>query len=319
MTHSGFAVLAGRPNVGKSTLLNRMIGQKIAIVSDKVQTTRNRISGVLTRPDMQIVFIDTPGIHRPRHRLGEYMTSVAERTLSEVDAVLFVVDGASAPGPADRYVANLLTRVRCPVITVLNKADLLPGGQRGAAEKASEEGLEESSEETHWGVTPPYAAEYASLAQAREIIPVSAATGLNVERLIEATARLMPEGPMYYPEDEITDRPERFLAAELIREKILLLTREEVPHSVAVDIEEMVPRKGDLIYIRATIYVERESQKGIIVGEGGNLLKEVGRLARLDMESLLGNRVYLDLWAKVKKDWRNRESSLRSLGYNLDV
>ncbi|MGE5485627.1 MAG: GTPase Era [Ignavibacteriales bacterium] len=298
MTHSGFAVIAGRPNVGKSTLLNCMVGRKIAIVSDKVQTTRNRISGVLTRPDLQIVFIDTPGIHRPRHKLGEYMTGVAERTLSDVDAVLFVVDGASAPGPGDRYVASLLSRVQCPVITVLNKVDLLPGKT---------------------GEAPPHAAEYASLVRAREVIPVSAVTGHNVERLIEAAALLMPEGPMYYPEDEITDKPEQFLAAELIREKILLLTREEVPHSVAVDIEEMIPRKDDLIYISATIYVERESQKGIIVGEGGRLLKEVGRLARLDIEALLGNRVYLELWAKVKKDWRNRESVLRSLGYNLDV
>ncbi len=299
MIRSGFVVIAGRPNVGKSTLLNRMIGRKIAIVSDKVQTTRNRISGVLTRPGLQVVFIDTPGIHRPKHKLGEYMTAIAERTLSDVDAALFVVDGSTAPGPGDRYVAGLLRRVQCPVITVVNKVDLLPGGPRGPGE-------------------PPVVEAYASLLEAKEVIPVSAETGYNVEHLIEVVEGLMPEGLMYYPEDAITDRPEQFLAAELVREKILLLTREEVPHSVAVSVEEMSPRKGDLIYISATIYVERDSQKGIIVGEGGRLLKEVGRLARLDIEALLGNRVYLDLWVKVKKDWRNRESVLKSLGYNLD-
>ncbi|MCR4397865.1 MAG: GTPase Era [Firmicutes bacterium] len=291
---SGFAAIAGRPSVGKSTLLNRVVGQKVAIVSDKPQTTRNRIAGVLNEPGLQVVFVDTPGIHKPRHKLGEYMVTVAKRTLGDVDVVLFMVDGSTPPGPGDRYVADLLRRVTSPVILVLNKIDLLPGAD---------------------GVLP-HAEGYASLVNAREVIPASAATGFNVDRVVEVVAALMPEGPMYYPEGEVTDQPERFIARELIREKLLLLTREEVPHSVAVDVEEMSPRKGDLVYISASVYVERESQKRIVIGEGGRLLKEVGRLARLDIEALLGNRVYLDLWVKVKKDWRNTESVLRALGYD---
>lgn len=305
---SGFAVIAGRPNVGKSTLLNRMVGQKIAIVSDKAQTTRNRISGVLNRPGLQVVFIDTPGIHKPKHRLGEYMLAVAENTLNDVDVVLFVVDGSQPPGPGDRYVASLLDRVSPPVIIALNKMDLVadshaPGTAGSGGGRAGQ----------------GYLDAYAALVKAEKVIPVSARTGANVDSLVEAAGLLMPEGPMYYPEDMVTDQPEQLLVRELIREKLLALTREEVPHSVAVDIEEMAPRKGDLIYISATIYVERESQKGIVVGEGGRLLKEAGRLAREDMEALLGNRVYLDLWVKVKKDWRNRDSVLRTLGYNLET
>ncbi|NPV70465.1 MAG: GTPase Era [Firmicutes bacterium] len=302
VSRSGFAVIAGRPSVGKSTLLNRMIGRKISIVSDKVQTTRNRISGVLTKPPVQVVFIDTPGIHRPRHKLGEYMLAVAQRTLSEVDCVVFVVDGSGGPGPGDRYVADLLTRASSPVIVAVNKVDLL--GRPAGRGPATVEGVVEA---------------YSGLAPAKEVIPVSAVTGRNVERLIEVVSGLMPEGPMYYPEDMITDQPEQFIVKEIVREKILMFTREEVPHSVAVDIEEMVPRSDDLVYISATVYVERESQKGIVVGEGGRLLKEVGRLAREDIEALLGNRVYLDLWVKVKKDWRNRESVLRSFGYHPDA
>lgn len=289
---SGFVAVIGRPNVGKSTLVNSLIGQKIAIMSDKPQTTRNKILCVLNRPEAQIVFIDTPGIHKPRHKLGEYMVRTAENTLREVDAVLFVVDATEEPGAGEQYILERLAAVSTPVILVINKIDkiarpqILPVIQRYV--------------DKH-----PFAA----------VVPISALVKTNLEDLVQEIKKHLAEGPKYYPDDMITDQPERLLIAELIREKVLHLTREEIPHAIAVDIEEVTTRDNGDLYVRAVIYVERDSQKRIVIGAGGQVLKEAGRLARLDVENLLGSKAYLDLWVKVKKDWRNRDGILKSFGY----
>jgi len=292
---SGFAAIVGRPNVGKSTLLNRITGHKIAIVSDKPQTTRNRIRGVYTDENAQIVFLDTPGIHKPFSKLGDYMVKAAEGALDEVDVVLFLTDVSEELGGGDRYIIERLKNVKTPVILVLNKIDKVPRD----------------------GVLPVID-KYRQLHDFTEIVPVSAVRGDNVERLLELVIRYLPEGPMFYPAGQVTDHPERFICAELIREKILLLTREEVPHSVAVDIERMETDGRGLVRIGAVIYVERESQKGILIGKGGAMLKEIGRLAREEMERLLGSKIFLELWVKVKKDWRNHEAFLKSLGYRTE-
>lgn len=295
--HSGFAAIIGRPNVGKSTLLNHLVGQKVAIMSDKPQTTRNKIRCVLTREDAQVVFIDTPGIHKPKHRLGEIMVESAISALREVDIILFLVEATSPPGPGDRFIIENLKQVKTPVFLVINKVDLV----------AKEELF-------------PLIARYQGEMNFAEIIPLSALQGDNTSRLVELLVKNLPEGPQYYPEDMVTDHPERFVVAELIREKVLHLTNEEIPHAIAVDIEEMKERENGKVYILATIYVERESQKGILVGKGGAMSKKIGQLARSDIENLLGSKVFLELWVKVKKDWRNREGVLRSFGYdrNLD-
>ncbi|MDA8211215.1 MAG: GTPase Era [Clostridia bacterium] len=295
--HSGFAAIIGRPNVGKSTLLNHLVGQKVAIMSDKPQTTRNKIRCVLTREDAQVVFIDTPGIHKPKHRLGEIMVESAISALREVDIILFLVEATSPPGPGDRFIIENLKQVKTPVYLVINKVDLV----------AKEELF-------------PLIARYQGEMNFAEIIPLSALQGDNTSRLVELLVKNLPEGPQYYPEDMVTDHPERFVVAELIREKVLHLTNEEIPHAIAVDIEEMKERENGKVYILATIYVERESQKGILVGKGGAMSKKIGQLARSDIENLLGSKVFLELWVKVKKDWRNREGVLRSFGYdrNLD-
>lgn len=292
---SGFVAVIGRPNVGKSTLLNHLVGQKIAIVSDTPQTTRNRILGILTLPDAQILFLDTPGIHKPKHKLGEYMVKSAQESLKEVDLILFVSDATESYGAGERFILDMVQTetASAPVILVLNKVDLL------AKEKLL-----------------PMIQQYAQLYDFAAVVPVSAVTGENTQQLIEVIKKHLDEGPQYYPEDEITDQPERVVAAELIREKIFRLTRDEIPHSTAVEVEEMKTRENGDIFLRATIYVERDSQKGIVIGAGGMMLKEVGRQARLEMENIFGSRFFVDLWVKVKKDWRNKEGSLRMFGYD---
>ncbi|WP_170086826.1 GTPase Era [Kyrpidia spormannii] len=292
---SGFAALVGRPNVGKSTLLNRLIGTKIAIMSDKPQTTRNRIRGVLTRENGQVIFLDTPGVHRPKHRLGDYMTRLALATLQEVDLVLFVIDVTSKFGPGEQVILDHLQGVETPVFLVINKIDLVSPGE-----------------------LLPMIDEHRKRYPFREVVPVSAVKGTNLDRLEERIFATLPEGPPYYPADQVTDHPESFIVAELVREQVLNLTREEVPHSVAVTVEEMTPRENGLLYIRAVVVTEKESQKAILIGREGGMLRRVGQRARREIEALLGSRVYLDLWVKVKKDWRNREPILRNFGYVED-
>jgi GTP-binding protein Era len=349
---SGLVTIVGRTNVGKSTLLNRLVGRKVAIMSEKPQTTRNRIVGVVNREAAQIVFIDTPGIHRPRHRLGEYMVGAALGALEEVEAVLFVVEAPEAPGPGDRFVAERLEKLKTPIILVVNKADLCPGSTTRTNLEA-----------------------YRALGEFAAGLVISAVKDETFELLLRTIESILPEGPRYYPEGMDTDQPEAFVIAELVREKVLALTREEVPHSVAVAVEEMraggarvetladaerrrppdeagtpggglgtggvgslggslgsggvdvfggadsgfedAPARPDLLYTRAVVYVERESQKGILIGAKGSMLKEIGRLAREEMEALFGNKVYLELRVKVERDWRDRAPILRALGYTL--
>jgi len=291
---SGFVSIVGRPNVGKSTLINSLLGRKLLIVSDKPQTTRNRIQAIFTTEQAQIIFLDTPGIHKPRHKLGEYMVRAALETLKGVELVLFMVEATSPPGPGDSYIAALLRKIETPVFLVVNKTDLAPA-------KFEEEWL-------------PL---YLQQGEFKNYFLVSALQGTNLNPLIQAIIELLPPGPLYYPPEMSVDRPVEFLVAELIREKIFLQTREEIPHSTAVEVESMVLREDrDLLDIRAVIYVEKESQKGIIIGKNGAALKQIGTEARLELEKLLGNPVFLDLWVKVKKDWRRKENNLRRFGYD---
>lgn len=292
---SGFISIIGRPNVGKSTFLNKVIGQKISIMSDKAQTTRNKIQGVLTKDDFQMIFIDTPGIHKPKHRLGDFMMKVAENTLNEVDAVIFMINADEGFGKGDQYIIDRLQQVKSPVFLIINKIDLV-----------SPEQLLEIIDE------------YKGKGNFTEIIPISALQGNNVNHLLNELLKYLPEGPQYYPADQITDHPERFVITELIREKALHLTREEVPHSIAVAMENMEKREDGVILIQATIITERSSQKGIIIGKQGSMLKNIGQKARQDIEALLGSKVYLELWVKVKKDWRNRQNQLHELGFRKD-
>ncbi|NLV16220.1 MAG: GTPase Era [Syntrophomonadaceae bacterium] len=288
---SGFVSVVGRPNVGKSTLINSIVGQKVAIVSDKPQTTRNRIQGIYTEPRGQAIFIDTPGIHKPKHRLGEYMADVTSRALREVDVVVYVVDLSASVGTGEEYIIKNLIGIDTPVFLVPNKLDLV-------------------NEEAVFRLIQDFSARM----NFAEVVPISAAKGNNLDKLKELLFCYLPEGPLYYPEDEYTDQTERFIVSEYIREKALYLTREEIPHSLAVEIEEFETR-NNLIYIRAVIYTERDSQKGIIIGKGGSMLKKIGEMARRDVEELLDCQVYLELWVKVKKDWRNSEIQLKNLGY----
>ncbi|TNJ64142.1 GTPase Era [Paenibacillus hemerocallicola] len=292
---SGFVAIIGRPNVGKSTLLNQVIGQKIAIMSDKPQTTRNKIHGVYTKEGMQIVFLDTPGIHKPKSKLGNYMMKVAENTFHEVDAILFLVDVAEGIGGGDRFIIEQLKNVNTPVLLVLNKID-----------------------QVHPEALLPIIVAYKDLYDFAEIVPISALQGNNVNTLLEQIGKYLPEGPQYYPADQVTDYPEQFICAELIREKILHMTREEIPHSIAVAIESMKVEENGLVNIGAVIFVERDSQKGIVIGKQGAMLKEIGKQARRDIETLLGSKIFLELWVKVKKDWRNREHVLKDLGFRHD-
>ena len=289
---SGFVAVVGRPNVGKSTLINSLIGQKVLIMSDKPQTTRNKIMCVLTQEDAQVLFIDTPGIHKPKHKLGELMVQTAQSTLKEVDVVLMVADGTASFGSGEEYIIEQLRAVHTPVILAINKIDML-------------------SKEAVF----PIIRQYQERFDFQAIVPISALEHIQLEALVEEIKTHLEPGPQYYPEDMITDQPERLVIAEMIREKVLHLTREEIPHAIAVEIEEIKTRPNEDLYVRAVIYVERESQKGIVIGAKGGLLKEIGRLAREDVQGLLGSKVYLDLWVKVKKDWRNRDVMLRTLGY----
>ncbi|WP_010650920.1 GTPase Era [Oceanobacillus massiliensis] len=292
---SGFITIIGRPNVGKSTFMNRVIGQKIAIMSDKAQTTRNKIQGVLTTDDAQMVFIDTPGIHKPKHRLGDFMVKVAENTLNEVDAVLFMINAKEGYGKGDQYILDLLKNVKGPVYLIINKIDLIhPEEVFSLIEQYKDKGNFE------------------------EIIPISALEGNNVDHLVDVLKGHLPEGPQYYPADQVTDHPERFVISELIREKVLHLTKEEIPHSIAVVIENIEKREQEKLLIQAIIVTERSTQKGILIGKQGSMLKNIGRNARKDIEALLGSKVYLELWIKVKKDWRNKESQLYEYGFRDD-
>lgn len=292
---SGFIAIIGRPNVGKSTLLNRFVGQKIAIMSDKAQTTRNRIQGVYTDETAQIVFIDTPGIHKPKHALGDFMLKTTYSALQGVDGVLVVVNASEPIGPGDRLVIERAASTKVPVFLLINKIDLV-------------------SHEDLLPIIESYRQEY----DFDEIYPISATEGDNVPELLEGIKGILQEGPQYYPADQVMDHPEYFVVAEFIREKILLLTREEIPHSVAVQVERMQRNEDGKIEIQATIIVERKSQKGIIIGAQGKMIKKIGQLARRDIEHLLDDKVYLDLWVKVQNNWRERQSQLMDLGYRPD-
>ncbi|HEU5140011.1 MAG TPA: GTPase Era [Bacillales bacterium] len=290
---SGFVAIVGRPNVGKSTLLNQIVGQKIAIMSDKPQTTRNRIQGVYTTEEAQIVFVDTPGIHKPKHKLGEYMTKTAQQTLNEVDMILFLVDVSEGYGKGDQFIMERLKETRTPVFLILNKIDQIQPDE-----------------------LLPIIELYRNKSDFQEIIPISALNGNNMNTLTSEILNVLEEGPQYYPDDQVTDHPERFIAAEFIREKVLHLTREEVPHSIAVAIEKIERKeKKNLVIINAVVMVERPSQKGIIIGKQGQMLKEIGRRARADIEALFGSKVFLELWVKVQKDWRNKDSFIEDFGY----
>ncbi len=288
---SGFIALVGRPNAGKSTLMNNLLQQKIAIISPKAQTTRNQIRGILTDEDAQMIFIDTPGIHKPQHALGQQMNKEAINAIGSVDMIYFLVDATQEFGKGDQFVLDILAKQRMPVFLLLNKIDLI------SKEKVMDLLLS-----------------YAKLYDFKEIIPISAKEGFNVDELLATTKNYLEDGIMYYPKDQVCDYPEQFIICELIREKILYLTEEEVPHSIAVVIERMGRKKGRLL-INAMILVERDSQKGIIIGKQGKMIKQIGIDARKDIEGLLGEPIYLELFVRVERNWRNRTSKLQQLGY----
>jgi GTP-binding protein Era len=289
---SGFIALVGKPNVGKSTLLNAWLGARIAAVSAKPQTTRVRLLGILTRPDAQAIFVDTPGIHLPRTRLGEYMVKAAQEAILDADVILFIVDVSKPPTQADVAVARLLgKRGDVPVILAMNKADLLSAAALEEQRKA-----------------------YEALGPFTEAESISALTGENRDRVLELALSHLPVGPSYYPEDQLTDQQERFIASELIREQTLELLQQEVPHAVAVVVEEFKERPNNVLYIAATIYTEKGSQKGIVIGRDGAMLKQIGSKARAALEPFFERRVYLELWVKVRKDWRRDDRFLREVG-----
>jgi GTP-binding protein Era len=289
---SGYVSITGRPNVGKSTLLNMILRQKIAIVTEKPQTTRNRIIGIKNLEGAQIIFIDTPGIHRPRHKLGEIMVKEAKEAIRDVDIVLLMVEPFKENIKEEMEIINLLRSVGKPVILLINKIDMVKKPD-----------------------LLPLIEEYSKLYNFKEIIPISALYGDGIDRLLKVIVDTLPEGPPYYPADQITDQIERFVVAELIREQVMLHTREEVPHSVHVEVVDWKERENGLINISANIYVERESQKGIIIGKEGQRLKSIGTEARKNIEGLLNVRVYLELWVKVKKNWRDNIHILREMGF----
>ena len=291
---SGFATLIGRPNVGKSTLMNHLIGQKIAITSNKPQTTRNRIQTVYTSKEGQIVFLDTPGIHKAKNKLGEYMVNVAERTLKEVDVVLWLVEPTDFIGKGEQHIAEQLRKANVPVILIMNKIDTV--------DKSQIEGFMEK---------------YRGIFDFADMIPVCALRGVNMERVIQSIFRYLPYGPKYYDDDTVTDQPQRQIAAELIREKALRCLEEEIPHGIAVSIEKMKERRGgEIMDIEATIICERDSHKGIVIGKGGAMLRKIGSQARGEIEKMLEMKVNLQLWVKVKKDWRDSDYMIKNFGYD---
>lgn len=290
--HSGFVAIIGRPNVGKSTFLNRIVGQKVAIMSDKAQTTRNKIQGIYTTNESQVIFIDTPGIHKPQSRLGDYMVQSALSTLNEVDAVLFMVNATQKRGRGDDFIIERLKQVKKPIYLVVNKIDQI-----------------------HPDDLLPFVADFQHALNFQEVYPISALEGINCEELLTAVVDQLPAGPQYYPEDQVTDHPERFIVGELVREQVLAMTRQEVPHSVAVVVERINRQDEQKILVQASIIVERSSQKGILIGHGGLMLKRIGTQARKQIELLLGDRVYLELWVKVQKNWRDKKVDLQALGY----
>ncbi len=294
MFKSGFISIIGRPNVGKSTLMNRIVGEKVAIISDKPQTTRNRIQAVYTEDDFQAIFLDTPGIHKPKTKLGDYMVNISKETLSDVDLILWLVDDSLKIGPGDEYILNEIKDIKTPKVLVINKIDnIKPQDVQQILDNYSE--YEEYFD---------------------SIIPISATEGSGVTMLMEKIKSKLPEGPQFFPEDTLTDQPERVIVSEIIREKALMYLDEEVPHGVAVGIEKMKKRKSkDIVDIDAVIYVERDSHKGIVIGKGGRKLKGIGKSAREDIEKLLGYQVNLSIWVKVEKNWRDKANLIRQFGY----
>ncbi|MCI8664121.1 MAG: GTPase Era [Hungatella sp.] len=290
---SGFAALVGRPNVGKSTLMNHLIGQKIAITSEKPQTTRNRIQTVYSDERGQIIFLDTPGIHKAKNKLGEYMVSVAEGTLKEVDVILWLVEPSTFIGAGERHIAEMLGKVKTPVILVINKIDMVKNQE----------------------AVLTYMEAYRQVCDFAEIVPVSALKDKNTKKMTELIFKYLPYGPQYYDEDTVTDQPMRQIAAELIREKALRLLEEEIPHGIAVTIESMTERKNGMFDIEANIVCERDSHKGIIIGKHGSMLKKIGTAARIEIENLMGAKVNLQLWVKVRKEWRDSELYMKNYGY----
>ncbi len=290
---SGFVSIIGCPNVGKSTILNKLIGQKIAIVTDRAQTTRNKITGVLSKPDYQMIFLDTPGVTVPKNKLGEYMQKVAYDAINEVEAILFVADAEQGVRERDAAILEKLSHAKAPVIAFINKTDAASLGQANEAQETLEQ---------H--------------AFIKAILRGSAGTGKGLEELEHTLSTYLVPGPQYFPDDMVTDQPERIIVGELIREKALLLLREEVPHGVGVGVDKMERREDrDMMDVYATIYCERESHKGIIIGKGGSMLKRIGQDSRKDIEWMLGCPVNLQLWVKIKEDWRNRPGMLHELGY----
>ncbi|MDK8253025.1 GTPase Era [Dialister micraerophilus] len=290
--HSGFIALVGRPNVGKSTLLNTVLGEKISIVSAHAQTTRNKITGVWNGENSQIVFLDTPGMHKPKSKLGEVIRQSTVDAIGEVDIVVMICACDDPPGAGDRYLLSLLENKKTPVVLVLNKIDLV--SEAAILKKIKQ---------------------YSQMYNFKEIIPVSAQTGRNMDELMQVLEKMLPEGPKYFPDDMITDQPERIIVQEIVREKILLRTHEEIPHAIGVFTEEFKVRENGKVYIRCTIYVERESQKRIVIGSKGSLLKDAGKEAREEIQKVVGSPVFLDLWVKVNRDWKNKDYMLRELGY----
>ena len=290
---SGFVALVGRPNVGKSTLMNHLIGQKIAITSEKPQTTRNRIQTVYTDKRGQIIFLDTPGIHKAKNKLGQYMVNVAEGTLNEVDVIMWLVEPTTYIGAGEQHIAELLSKVKTPVILAINKIDTV-----------KDEEIIAKAIDTYKNVCP-----------FAEIVPVSALRNQNTDKMTELLFQYLPYGPQYYDEDTVTDQPMRQIAAELIREKALRLLQDEIPHGIAVTIEQMKERDNGIFDIEATIVCDRDSHKGIIIGKGGAMLKRIGSQARREIENLMGAKVNLQLWVKVRKEWRDSELYMKNYGY----
>lgn len=289
---SGFISIIGRPNVGKSTLLNQIVGQKVAIMSDTPQTTRNKIQGVITTDSAQMIFIDTPGIHKPKHRLNDFMLKSAYSTFNQVDIVLFMVNAEEARGGGDNFIMERLKNIKTPKFLIINKIDRI-----------------------HPEALLKIITDYTSDNEFNEVVPVSAKNGNNVQELLNTIQGYLPEGPQYYPEDQVTDHPEYFVVSEFIREKVLQLTHDEIPHSVAVVVDSMQRNENNKVHVYATIVVDRPSQKGIIIGKGGKMLKEIGTRARRDIEVMLGDKIFLELFVKVQRDWRDKPANLQDYGY----